>query len=91
MEHSDPSAAECLKTLLENQARRLRALAARIDDIDTRSRRAVNPLTWAGSARRAHDSIVHTFLTELGMARHSLELGAEESLRAVASLNSYVR
>lgn len=90
MELNDPSTAECLRSLLNEQARRLRMSAQRIELLRTSSVHATQPVRWSGPARIAHDMMAQRVISHLTAASHSSSLAADESARAVATLSSRV-
>ncbi|MCC6270043.1 MAG: hypothetical protein IT190_02070 [Microbacteriaceae bacterium] len=90
MELGDPSAAECLRFLLEEQARQLRISALRIESLCRSGGQATQPVYWAGPARTAHDAVVQRLISSLATAHDAAAHAAEESARAVATLSGRV-
>ena len=90
MELYDPSAGECLRILLDDQARSLRIAAHRIESLHLSCLHAMQPAQWSGPARRAHDHLAEQMLKNLTVARSAVGHAADESARAVASLASRV-
>lgn len=86
MQLNDPSAAECLRVLLDDQCRKLRIAEGRIMSIHSSSVRAMQPAQWSGPARLAHDHLADLMLANLTRARIAMSHAADESARAVATL-----
>ncbi len=90
MDWQDTSTAECLRLLLENQARALRMAALRIESLCTSGTHATQPVHWTGPARWAHDALAQRVIFSLTTAWHAVSNAADESARAVATLASSV-
>lgn len=90
MELTEPSTAECLRVLLEEQARKLQATAHHIDALRHTGANIVHPVRWVGTARNAHDDLAQGLLANLTIASHAAHHAAEESARAAATLASRV-
>ncbi len=86
MELNDPSAAECLRILLDDQCRNLRGTAQRIESLHLDGTRAMQPAQWLGPARAAHDRLAEQMLSNLTLARSAASHAADESARAAATL-----
>lgn len=86
MDISDPSAAECLRTLLDEQARKLRSTAQHIESLCRTGTQVVQPVRWTGLARNAHDDLAQHLLSNLAAAGNAAHHAAEESARAAATL-----
>lgn len=83
---TDPSAASCLRILLDAQADRLGVVVRRIADVMSSDVAAVPPEEWTGLARDAHDELVRRLTAQLELARSSLERAEAESRHAAATL-----
>ena len=90
MNGADPSAAACLKVLLEDQAWHLTVLLGHLAAAVGDGLRVVPPQQWAGPARQAHDDFVRRMTTQIDAARTSIERASAESTRAAATLASRV-
>ena len=90
METYDPSAAECLRQLLEQQAGKLRSTAQQIESLCRTGAHVIQPVRWYGPARNAHDDLAQRLLANLAAAGHAAHLAADESARAAATLASRV-
>ncbi|HMM83134.1 MAG TPA: hypothetical protein PJ998_08155 [Terrimesophilobacter sp.] len=86
MDLTDPSAASCLRMLLEAQADRLGMLARRITEVMSSDMAASPTEEWTGPARDAHDDVLHRLTAQLNLARSSLERAEAESRHAVSTL-----
>lgn len=86
MEFYDLTTSEAMRILLENQSRELRSLTQRIESLHDVGAQAVQSVRWRGTARAAHDDLVDRLLAQLGRASTAVDVAAEESARAVATL-----
>lgn len=87
MDSNDLAAADCLETLLEEQAVRLRALAQRMAVCLGRARvDGVAPSDWAGPARNARDELTVRIRRELALALDALEQAAVQSRHGASTL-----
>ena len=86
MELSDPSAAECLRTLLDEQTRKLRMTAQHIESLCSTGAQVIQPAHWSGLARTAHDDLAQRLIANLTAAGHAAHHAADESARAAATL-----
>lgn len=86
MHVDDPSTSECLRILLEEQSRKLRLAALRVETLCDSGAQAMQAGRWSGLARMAHDGLAQNMLANLASARHAMKIAAEESARAVATL-----
>lgn len=91
MDASDLSTVECLRLLLEVQARKAGAVAQRIESLNRSGALVTQPSSWAGSAREAHDAAAQSLLASLSTAWHAAAHAADESARAAATLSGRVR
>lgn len=82
----DPSTSEYLRILLEEQSRKLRLAALRVEELCNSGAQAVQAGRWSGLARTAHDGLAQSMLVNLASARHAINHAADESARAVATL-----
>lgn len=90
MDIDDPSAPECLRQLLEQQARKLRDAAQYIESLCSTGAQVIQPAQWSGPARNAHDDLAHRLLSTLTAAGDAAHHAADESARAAATLASRV-
>lgn len=90
MEVNDPSASECLRILLEEQARSLRLVAQRINFLCSSSWKSTQPTQWSGFARSAHDLAAQNVLSKLVAAFVSVDNAADHTVRAISTLASRV-
>jgi hypothetical protein len=90
MKLDDPAAAECLRLLLEEQARQLRVYALRIESLCRSGWQATQPVYWAGPARTAHDAVAQRLISRLVTAHNAAAHAADESARAAATLSGRV-
>ncbi len=84
----EPSTAECLRQLLDEQALRLRSLAAVIAGTARYRVPQLPPEDWSGPARAAYDELVHRVRSEVEEALSSLAEASDHSIRAAATLES---
>jgi hypothetical protein len=87
MDANDLAVADCLGTLLDDQAARLRSLALRVGAGLGRARlENISRSDWSGPARQARDELVSRIGAELSHALSALERAATESARAASTL-----
>lgn len=86
MHVDDPSTNECLRILLEEQARKLRLVALRVETLCNSGAHTTQAGQWSGLARIAHDGLAQNMLANLASARNAINSAAEESARAVATV-----
>ncbi len=84
----DPSTADCLRMLLDDQTMRLREVAAAIAGAARHRMPDLPPTDWSGPARSAYDGLVERLRSELGDILRQLEEAAAHSARAAATLES---
>lgn len=82
----DPSSAECLRMLLDDQAARLRMIASRVAGAARHRIPDLPPEDWRGPARAAYDGAVERLRADLGEALRCLQDAAEQSVRAATTL-----
>lgn len=87
---AEPSTAECLRLLLEEQAWRLRDLAAAIARVAGHRMPELPPQDWSGPARLAYDELVLRVRSDVEEATSCLADAAAQSIRAAATLESRV-
>lgn len=85
---AEPSTAECLRVLLDEQVWRLRALAATIAGAARHRMPELPPEDWSGPARAAYDELVHRVRAEVEEALSCLADASADSIRASATLES---
>jgi hypothetical protein len=84
---NDPSTADCLGILLDEQAIRLRALATRMADSVARARLDGAPTPeWSGLAREARDRLAGLIRLETGRALIALDRAVAESRQGATTL-----
>ena len=89
MRTTDPTTAECLRMLLDDQAARLRVLASIVAGSARHRMPTLPPSDWSGPARAGYDGVVERLRAELDEALRYLQEAAEQSARAVATLESH--
>lgn len=82
------SSAECLRRLLDEQAWRLRSVAATVRGAAHHRMPDLPPADWSGPARAAYDELVRRVRSELEEGLSNLEEAATQSIRASATLES---
>jgi hypothetical protein len=85
---TDPSTAECLRMLLEDQAARLRMIASLVAGSARHRMPHLPPADWSGPARTAYDGVAERLSAELEDALRCLQEAAEQSARAAGTLES---
>ncbi|GAA3729664.1 hypothetical protein GCM10022239_02900 [Leifsonia bigeumensis] len=85
---AEPSTAECLRLLLDEQAWRLRSLAAIVADAARHRMPELPPADWDGPARAAYDELVERVRIGIEEARSCLAEASAHSTRASATLES---
>lgn len=86
MQPNDLSPGECLRILLQEQARNLRTNALELNAVCTLGAQATQPAHWSGLARMAHDDLAARLLTNLTAAHTAVTNAANHSARAVETL-----
>lgn len=84
----DPSTAECLRMLLDDQAGRLRVLASMVAGSARHRMPDLPPADWSGPARAGYDGVVRRLRAELEDALGCLQEAAEQSVQAAATLEN---
>lgn len=90
MEVNDLSTVECLRQLLEQQARKLRNAAQYIESLGRAGAQVTQPARWSGLARTAHDDLAERLLSNLTAASNAAHRAADESAHAAATLATRV-
>lgn len=85
----DPSSAECLRMLLEDQAARLRVIASQVAGAARHRSSDLPPGDWRGPARASYDGAVERLRAELADALRNLQDASEQSVRAAATLERH--
>ena len=88
MDANDLAVADCLGTLLDDQAARLRSLALRVGaGLGRAGLDGVSTAEWSGPAREARDELVSRIGAEVSRALSALEQAATESARGASTLD----
>lgn len=86
----DPSAPETLRRLLEEQHRDLRRVADKVGSLYSMGLQQTQHSEWSGASRQAHDDLVERMLEHVTSARDALEMAADETARAMATMATRV-